>query len=233
MKKKILILLFIIFIIFAKDGITQSKPFLFGFNVAPNIGWMKPDVVDYNNDGTKTGFSWGFVSQFFLMENYYIVSGFNVSYVNSRLSYPHTIINSLDSNFVDGTLYRNYKMKYIKIPLELKMMTKEFGKARFYGKIGLGTSFLLDADAKDEFISAETGTENIDKDIQDEIKFMRESMIIGFGIDYNLGGSTALSVGLTFDNGFVDVLKGQNTTYPSINSDAINNFIELNIGILF
>lgn len=227
MKKTILIIFFLVFTIFAKDSIAQNKPFLFGFNVAPNIGWMKPDAIGYNNDGTKTGFSWGFVTQFHLMENYFILTGFDVNYMNSRLIYPHTIDD------IYGTLYRKYKLKYIKVPLELKMMTKEFGKARFFGKIGLGTSFLIDADANDEFESAETGTVSSEKDIQSEMKFMRESLILGFGVDYNLGGSTALTVGLTFDNGFIDVLKDQNTTDLFIKNNAINNFVELNIGILF
>ena len=45
MKKTIVILLFLAFTIFAKEGLTQNKPFLFGFHVAPNIGWMKPDAI--------------------------------------------------------------------------------------------------------------------------------------------------------------------------------------------
>ena len=227
MKKTIIIIFFLVFTIFAKDSLSQNKPFLFGFNVAPNIGWMKPDATGYKNDGTKTGFSWGFTTQFYLMENYFIVTGFNVNYLNSRLIYSHVI------NSDTGTLYRKYKLKYIQVPLELKMMTREFGKARFFGKIGLGTSFLIDADANDEFESAETGTVGNEKDIQSEVKFIRESMILGFGVDYNLGGSTILTVGLTFDNGFIDVLKDQNTIDPSIKNNAINNFVELNIGILF
>ena len=227
MKKTIIIIFFLVFTIFVKDSLSQNKPFLFGFNVAPNIGWMKPDATGYKNDGTKTGFSWGFTTQFYLMENYFIVTGFDVNY------YPHTIIDAQDSSLINGTLYRNYKLKYVKIPLELKMMTKEFGKARFFGKIGLGTSFLIDADAKDEFNSAKTGIEKSEKDIQSEVKILRESLILGFGVDYNLGGSTILTVGLTFDNGFIDVLKDQNTIDPSIKNNAINNFVELNIGILF
>ncbi|MCD4772189.1 MAG: PorT family protein [Bacteroidales bacterium] len=232
MKKTIIIILFLAFIIFAKEGLAQNKPFLFGFKIAPNIGWMKPDSKGYENNGTKTGFSWGFVSQFYLMENYFVLSGFDVTYINSRLTYPHTVIDIQDSSLIDGTLYRDYKLKYVKIPLELKMMTREFGKARFFGKIGLGTSFLIDADAKDEFKSDKIN-ESSENDIQSEIKVLRESLIIGFGVDYSLGGSTALSVGLTFDNGFIDVLKDQNSTDSSIKNNAFNNFFELNIGIVF
>ena len=233
MKKTIVVFLFFVFALFAKEGLTQNKPFLFGFHVAPNIGWMNPDAVGYENDGTKMGFSWGFISQFYLMDNYFINTGFDVTYLNTRLTYPHTIINMQDSSLIDGVLYRNYKLKYIKVPLELKMMTKEFGNMRFYGKIGLGTSFLINADAKDEFQSSGENDVNSEKDIEDEVKLIRESLIIGIGVDFNLGGSTTLSVGMTFDNGFVDILNDQNTTDPSINNDAINNFVELNIGIIF
>lgn len=208
----------------------QYKPFVFGLEFAPNIGWLKSDLKDYENEGTEVGFSWGFVSEFYLMENYAIATGFDVVYLNGRLSYPHALESGSDTV---GTLNRKYKTKYLEIPLALKMKTNEFGKMRFYGKVGLGTAFLLSAKGKDKFTSDPYNKSFEEDDIKDEMKVFRESLILGAGIEYLLGGSTLLTFGITFDNGFTDVLKYENTADPDVNHKAINNYLELNMGIIF
>lgn len=230
MKKIILIIIAATLFIF-KTGYTQEKPFKFGFKVAPNIGWMKPDSKGYHNEKTNVGFSWGFLAEFHLMENYAITTGFNVTYLNSTLIYPH--IEIIDTDTLIGNLHRQYNLKYIEVPLALKMKTKDFGKVKFYGQIGLSTGFLIGAKAKDSFRSSTKEDINSDDDIKNEIKSVREALILGIGMEYSLGGSTALTFGINFDNGFTDVLKDQNTIDPDINNHAINNFLEINVGVIF
>ena len=50
-------------------------------------------------------------------------------------------------------------------------------------------------------------------------------MSIALGSEYTLSGSTALVASLEFNNGFIDVLKGDNK--------AISNYFGLNVGVLF
>ncbi len=230
MKRFIFVLLLSFFITQLVSA--QHKPFKFGFEVSPNVGWFRSDLTDYENDGSKLGFSWGFVSEFFLMENYAIATGFDVVYLNGRLAYPHQVALN-DSMNDPGVLHRKYRTKYIEVPLVLKMKTNEFGNFRFYGKIGLGTSFLLTAKGTDKFIGETEKISEDEKDIKDEVKGIRESLILGAGVEYNLGGSTSLTFGITFDNGFTDVLKDQNTLDPEVTHQAINNYIELNLGVIF
>ena len=234
MMKRLIAIIVILLIVALGDIKAQYKPFIFGFEISPNIGWMKPDHADYENNGARMGFSWGFISEFFLMENYAIVTGFDVAYANSRLSYPHTYFNETDSIDIKGTLERSYHLKYIEIPLVLKMKTREFGKVRFFGKVGLGTSFIIGAKADEKFTA--DGNEGYEKeklDIKDQVRSNRESLILGVGMEYIIEGSTAIFVGINFDNGFTDVLKDQNTTNPEITHQAINNFIELSVGVVF
>lgn len=208
----------------------QYKPFVFGLEFAPNIGWFKSDLKNYENEGTEVGFSWGFVSEFYLMENYAVATGFDVVYLNGRLSYPHAPEPGSDTV---GTLSRKYKSKYLEIPLALKMKTNAYGNMRFYGKVGLGTAFLLSAKGKDKFTSDSYNKSFEEDDIKNEMKNFRESLILGAGIEYSVGGSTLLTFGITFDNGFTDVLKYENTADPDVNHKAINNYLELNLGIIF
>ena len=229
--KKQLFILFLIVIFSASDAFSQQKPFVFGFKAGPNIGWMNPDSKDYKSVGVKPGFSWGFIADFFLMENYGITTGFDVVFLNGGLEMPYQVI--IDNNIVAGTLTRNYHLKYIQVPLTLKMRTNELGKFRVFGQIGLGTNFLIGAKADDEFSSDGFNSQSDDEDIYDDITFMRESLILGAGVEFSLGGSTSLMAAIMFNNGFMDILKGKNSLNTNINNKATANYFSLEVGIVF
>lgn len=210
-----------------KSGISQEKPFVFGIRVAPNIGWMKPDSQGYKNQGSDVGFSWGFLAEFHLMENYAINTGFNISYLNATLEYEETV------NGVDGLLNRGYRLKYVEIPMTLKMRTNEFNGITYFGMIGFGAGFKLSAKAKDKFVPEGGAQEDLENDISDDIKSVRASLILGVGLEYPMGGDTKILGGLNFNNGINDILSNQNTFDPSINHKAINNYFELYFAVLF
>jgi len=229
--KKITLALLLLAFLGSSYTFSQQKPFVFGFKAGPTMGWMKPDAKGYDSDGMKSGFTWGFIADFFLMENYGIATGFDVVFLNGGIKSPQQIDN--DGETVTGTLKRKYKLKYLQIPITFKMRTKELGKFRIFGQIGLGSSFLIGAKADDEFTpdGGEANSEQID--IYDDITFMKESLILGAGVEFSLGGSTNLTAGLVFNNGFMNILKGKNTIDPTINNSATANYLALEFGIVF
>lgn len=230
MKRYAIILLSLIFL-YVNQGYSQEKPFVFGFKVAPNIGWMKPDAKNYEREEMLPGFSWGFVAEFHLMENYTVTSGFNVVYLNANLKYPHRQLVNNDST--TGTLLRKYKLKYIEVPLILKMRTNKIGRFRFYGEIGIGTGFLLGAKADDEFKYNSSTLKDENIDISNDICFFRESLILGVGTEFIISGSTVVIIGVLFDNNFNNILNGENTVVPDVSNKAIANFLEVHIGLVF
>ncbi len=230
MKKATLILLLVTFL-GASSAYSQQKPFVFGFKAGPTMGWLKPDAQGYESDGLKAGFTWGFIADFFLMENYGIATGFDVVFLNGGIKMPHQLLDGTDT--ITGNLNRKYKLKYIQVPVTLKMRTKELGKFRIFGQIGLGTNFLIGAKADDEFTPDQGASSSEEVDIYDDITFMRESLILGAGVEFLLGGSTNLTAGLVFNNGFMNILKGKNSIEPTINNKANANYFALEIGIVF
>lgn len=231
MKKAIPIVL-LIMLLCSTAAYSQQKPFVFGFKGGLTMGWMNPDSQGYESTGLKPGYTWGVIADFFLMENYGIKTGFDVVSQNTGLKMPASITNSEET--VNGTLERTYKLKYIQIPVTFKMQTKEFGKFRIYGEIGMGTNFLIGAKADDEF-TAENGEMISDKDVDiyEDITFIKLSLILGTGVEFSLGGSTKLLAGITFNNGFMNILNGKNTQNPTINNKAKANYLALEVGIVF
>ena len=66
-------------------------------------------------------------------------------------------------------------------------------------------------------------TENVD--IFKETAFYRASLVIGAGGEFTVGKKTAVSAGLTFDNGFTDIKTGEGTLKSS--------YLGLNLAVFF
>jgi hypothetical protein len=210
--------------------LAQFKPYTFGFKAAPAIGWLKTDNKGYAG-GSSVGFSWGFVSEFNLSESLCLATGINFVYNNSSINFPDLrTINSVDEIV---QIDRKLRVKYLQIPFTLKMRTEERNNMRFYGQFGLGTGFRLNAKAKDKFVTGAGSVISETDNIDSQISFFRESLIVGLGMEYRITSGNMLSAGLTLDNGFTDNLSGGNKADQSIKPKGTSSFVELSIALLF
>lgn len=223
MNKKI-VLLSLILIIGASAN-AQYKKFNFGLKAAPQVGWMRTNADTYSSEGARLGFGWGFVTEVNFTENHSFGTGFNVLFNGGKLKYPD--IQSPNT----GTMSRIYKLKSIEIPLTLKMRTNPINGIKYFGQIGFGTAFLLNAKGDDDFTYGTTVASKVGN--ISNVAFLRESLIIGLGAEYTLDAGTTLGLGLQFNNGFTDILTGKNAVDTSIKEKAFTNFIELNAFVLF
>lgn len=226
-------------LLLALNAQAQDRKYHFGLHCSPNLSWIKPDVeeIKYEGDGTIVGVSYGGMFENNFTPNVAIATGFNVIHTGGHLTYPYVVVS--ESAPADtGTLWRKYNLQYIEIPLTLKGSTGELlGKFSFYGNFGIGSAINIKAKADDEFLSdnSVTGekvvTEN--KNVNKDVSFFRESLIIGIGAEYRLGKTAIARMGLTFSNGFTDILTENTSIKPIIKEKARSNYVELNIGILF
>jgi len=224
----------IIVLLITTTAIAQHKPFQFGFKGAVNLGWFATDAEGYNNEGTDFGGSWGFTADFFLMENYSITSGFDIVYLNSSISFPDHKPHEILTVKVPGISTRSYKNKYVEIPIIFTMKTNEMGKLRYFAQIGFGMGFLISSKAEENFVADDnsmTTTESLNT--YDDLRFTRESLIIGAGVEIPIKGSTYLRSGIKFDNAFVNIFKGYNHVYTDVKNNGKNNYIEINVSVFF
>ncbi|MBK9292420.1 MAG: PorT family protein [Bacteroidetes bacterium] len=221
-------LLLTIFLAISVTSFAQEKAFQFGFELAPNIGWVSPNTNNYETDGVRMGFSWGFVGDIYLVENYAINTGLRFLYLNGKYTFPE---KKDDSN---GLTRRKLNTSYVQIPAVLRMRTQEISNGySIYGDFGLALALRLNASADEKFYVNDRlfGTEN-KKDVDNEMRYSRTSMIIGAGVYKELAETTKLNIGLRWDNGLLNVLKGTN----NISGDKVKgtfSFLELKVGVLF
>ena len=113
----------------------------------------------------------------------------------------------------------------------LKLKTTEIGYFTYFLQFGVSPGINIRAKA-DTKLTQQVGShqatvvEESDVDIKDQINSFNLSMIVSGGLEYTLSGSTNLLVGITFNNGFLDIFDGDEVK-------ANSNFLALTVGILF
>ncbi|MEZ5198775.1 MAG: porin family protein [Bacteroidales bacterium] len=226
-------IVFLIFILIGFNGYSQVKSFRFGVKAAPNLGWISPDSDDIKKDGASMGFTWGFITDVTLTENYFLKTGFDFNYINGKVTMPYSQTMGSNTDPTPGTLSRKYNFQYIEIPLSLKMRTNPFGKTALFGCIGLGTSFNLKATSQDEFTGDDGETaSNDDNSVKNEVVLVRESLIAGVGIEYFFDNSASLIVDFSYNYGLNNIYNFENIVSNEKQKGTLNYF-QLNLGIMF
>ncbi len=220
MKKTII--LFLALFLLIKISYSQYKGnFRLGLKAAPSIGWIKSKSDTVVANGTHIGFSFGLITEFVLADNYSFATGFDVSSIGGKSKYQNYL----------GIKNDDYKLKYLEIPLTLKMKTDQINYASFYGQIGLSLGFNLNS-RSDQTLTDVAGNEISNKnnvDVKKDINFLRSSFIIGGGTEIAILGNTAVLIGFTYNNGLLNMYSSNN----QYDKNANNNYVALNIGVLF
>jgi hypothetical protein len=231
-------------------------------------------LIDAGSNKMKFGF--GLTIDKMFTENYAFGTGFNVVRTGGQLSYFDTFSYKKDgassNTEVIAERKRTYNLQYLEIPLTLKLRTNEIGYITYWAQMGVGLGINIKAQGNDEIdflqeklvIVDDPSTSDVDEasttwetstikdktdddiDIKDDIGIFRTSLIVAAGIEYNLSGNSSVLAGITFDNGFNNILTSKgvkkdeagnpeiyNKTPQTTDLKAISNFIALNVGFLF
>ena len=202
----------------------DTKSFRFGIKVAPNLSFIHPDTKELNNSGSRFGFTFGLVGDFMFGadHNYAFSTGLLLNNVGGKTTFPYHSVN----------LESETKYQYIEVPLTLKLMTNEIGYVTYYGQIGFGTAFNIAAKSDyDTFDATGKVVRVTDEDVMSGTNFFKASLIVGAGLHYNFSGNTALMAGVTYNNGFTNILKDQKVGDTDLKAKL--NYIELTLGVFF
>jgi hypothetical protein len=227
--KKIASLIILFFLVFPASEVL-AQGFRLGLTGSPSVAWLKSETDNYESEGVRFGVSYGLISEFIMAEHYSFATGINVSYFGGKLSFPVAPTETIPFSFQE----RIYRFQNVEVPFTLKMKTREIGYNTYFAKFGFGASVNLRARANDRFYNEGNATTLLrqDVDIKAQTPLFRASMIMGIGFEHAIGGNTALLGGITFNNGFTNMLKGRD--FENIRrQQARANYLELTIGIMF
>ena len=185
----------------------QASQFQFGIHADPIICWFGSDNSKVTNKGARPGFNFGITINKFFGPNYAFSTGLNLVSAGGRLVSSDTTTfylshaNSLQLVDVKPGEAVVYKIQYLSIPVGLKLQTNQIGYYTFFTNIGLDPKIVVGgkADIPSDGIKNEYAME--------ELRLFNLAYHITAGIEYGVGGNTAIVLGIGFENNFFDVTK--------------------------
>lgn len=186
----------------------QYKGFSFGFKLGPSFDWTGSKTGSIENMKTKTGFDVGVVAEYYFAENYAIVTGVTVDFLNGRYAYDDMRnISTIDSitDYQLGTITRDFKSTVYEIPLMLKMVTPEIGNLplRAYAQVGGSFGYTQRVKVKDSFTLGDIDDDTF-RATKGEYNPFHASLRIGAGAEYAFLESTRGFVGIYYAHDFLN-----------------------------
>lgn len=202
MKKTVLIIAVALFSQLAFSQYPGTKRFTLA--VSPTISWMKSDHEYVAKASSTAGYNFGVIMDSFFGENYAFTTGLLINTTGGKLKYGPTEIQE------------TYKLKYIEIPLGLKLRSEDLRRINIYGRFGLSPQINIQAHNKSN------------KSISGEVRLFDLSYHLGGGVEYAINSKNAFMFGLLFNNGFTDVTKRDN-----FEDKTILNRLTFEFGFIF
>ena len=190
----------------------------------PSVNWMRTSNSSTENGKSILGYDFGLNGDFYFSEDerYSFSTGMQISNTGGEISYHSNSPFSFSGSTLPAICKIKYQIRYIEIPLAIKLRTDQFNRAKYWGLFGL--SAMLNISAK--------GTSNDGtlkkSNISDEVSPINLAMNVGIGFDYELNESNSVTTGLIFQNGLTDV-----TTDNVVNDRTVINSLKLKFGLIF
>jgi hypothetical protein len=215
-------------ILLLSSGRLVAQNFSFGVFADPGISWFSSNTNLTQSSGAVAGFNFGFTFNKYFSTNYAFSTGLTISSGGGKLSNPDTIYMDVKNyplpvKVPPGQLV-TYRVRYLCVPIGLKFKSKQIGYITFFTDIGIDPKVIIggQADIPSLKIKGEGAI--------DELNTFNLSYHILTGIEYSLGGSTAVVFGLGYDNNFLDVTKDINNQPSDM---VTQNIIKFRIGLNF
>ncbi len=218
---KILKIISAIIILFLFSPRCFSQNVRFSFLLDPNINWLSQNDNKTSSDGSVLGINVRINTDFFFSERYAFSTGMVFQTAGGKLQYPEEIIlRTIDERILipPGNTVK-YNLRYLGIPVGLKFKTIEIGYMTYWLNLGVSPLARIGSTGTDSGLLEK---ESMNK----EIKLFNIDYFLKGGVEYSLGGETAIIGGLGFNSGIFDVTKRS--------SDKVyTRSVSLEIGILF
>ena len=201
MKKTIYLSLF--FILLTLSVKAQYKPFQFGLKVSPGFSWIKTDMKGLDGVSNEFNLNWGFAGNFYFVENYGISTGFDIISVKGSYLFDSNPMEEPS----DGEWRNDINLKYVQIPIGLKMRTSKVGD-----------------------LSDKTTTYKDDVEYVNDVKYknIRNALIVKLGLELIVLKSSCVTAAVSLNDNFTNIVDG-----GSLNHNIKGSSINFEIGFMF
>ena len=215
-------LLAIFIILTALIPARSQAPIRFSVHLDPQFAWFSSDAKSAEPNGSIFHIQAGLQMDYFFAENYAFALGVTINNLGGNLLYTDSTEFSSKGEPVQVVPGQSVKqnLQYIDFPVGLKLKTEELGYATFFFQVGFNPMININAKGTSDAAS-------MDKDdIRENIHLFCLGYHAGAGVEYKLGGNTALIGGIRWTSGLTDVTDNDR-------ADVKLNAISVHLGVLF
>mgnify|MGYP001826056939 CR=1 FL=1 len=188
----------------------------------PQFAWFSSDENHIQNEGSIFQVQYGLQMDRFFEDNYAFILGFGVNNLGGNLLYTDStrFISKEDTLFFAPGQTVKYSLQYLDFPLGLKLKTEELGYATFFLQIGFNPMVNISAlvSSNDEIYDKES--------VRESIQVFNLGYHAGIGIEYRLGGNTALVGGIRWTSGLIDISSEDD-------ANVLTKALSFHLGVLF
>jgi hypothetical protein len=210
-------------------GTSNNPKISIGVHADPLISWFSSDIDSVRNDGARAGFNFGVTFNYFFGPNYSVSTGLNLINAGGRLVNRKTttfdITTGIDPEVPQNTAIE-YKIQYLSVPVGLKLQTNQIGYITYFTDLGLDPKVVVGN--KVNSVTFEN------QKAPGEIKTFNISYHVMAGIEYAIGGNTAVVIGVCFDNNFADITKDyEEVPFNQLKDKISHKMISIRFGVNF
>lgn len=187
-----------------------------GFDFSPQISWMMSDDDRVSSNGLMGGYNFGLIIDRFFAPNYAFATGIFINTTGGKLNYKDGTSMVIGNTPHENIHKFSYRLKYLEVPMGIKLLTNQHDRNRFYLQMGFSNQFLI-----------KTNDGN-GKSIKDEVRFYNFGYQLGGGIEHSLGSNLYLRTGLLFHSSLTDI-----TSNNSYDDKALMRKFVLNASLIF
>lgn len=222
----------------------SSAQIKLGLKVAPQLTYVTTESKGISTSGTALNVSYGLMVDYYFTDNYAFATEFSIANYSGKLSVNDVMVERSNvATQQNVNVGYDYRLRYINVPLLIRMRTKEIGYWRYFAEFGLDNAFLIKnvadvstpsfslndvnvntPDKADEFKVKSKDTPS--KTYSDDVFFYRGGLLVGIGAQYNIFGNTLIVGGLRYNSAFSNFTEDEDWK-------ARLNGVALNLGILF
>lgn len=208
-------------LVLTASAYTQNR-MRFSVHVDPQFSWFNSDEEEVSPGGSILHIRTGLQMDSYFDRNYAFVLGFGVNNMGGKLLYADSTLFTAggDSLVALPGQTVKHRLQYLEVPLGLKLKTEELGYVTLFLQAGFNPMVNINA-------FASTDDEVFDREnIRDDINLFQLGYFAGAGVEYRLGGNTAVIGGIRWSDGLTDVT-GNDRANVTLNS------LTVHLGILF
>jgi hypothetical protein len=199
-----------------------SQGLRLGVCLNPHFTWFSENSDKMKSNGTRTGIEGGLAIEHYFAKNYAFATGIHLGTFGGKMVYLEDSLDFRTNDKVQKVppnLEVKYKLQYISVPIDLKLKTNQIGFMSYFARLGF--NFQLNIGAK-----ADAPPALNNDDAGKEVGLFNMAYHFGGGVEYGVGGNTAIVLGLDYNNGFFDILTKQEGRQSL-------SYLTINVGVMF